>query len=264
MKKRRRRSDAEETTPEEIAVPPEWEPMARALAQADASVHAIRHARAELARPSSFEPLRMAERGGALAHVLARVLELHSIIDGGDRGLALTASLQPPLRPLGVCLGERAGAATRRAIEHAEEAVGGTSVEAAAEPAAKRSARVSAAPGEGVAGHTAATAPRRGTGGGGGTRSGPPTWHELSQPVGVDAGSSASSRRPAAGRGTHFRDAYMALLAHGAPDELDALRTEEPPMDEAALAMLVDALEHGAQTFAPTQQRLFEASFGTG
>ena len=35
-------------------------------------------------------------------------------------------------------------------------------------------------------------------------------------------------------------------------------------MDEAALATLIDALEHGAETFAPRQRRLIEASFSGG
>ena len=53
----------------------------------------------------------------------------------------------------------------------------------------------------------------------------------------------------------------MNLLAEGAPDELDALRREEPPMDEAALAQLVQALEGGAAAFSAVQRPLLSASF---
>lgn len=92
-----------------------------------------------------------------------------------------------------------------------------------------------------------------------GLRSGPPSARELA--VGTGIGMSASGG--GSQRGHHhdeaiasFRQAYMQLLAEGAADELDALRCEEPPMDEAALELLIDALEFGAETFPRTQHGL--------
>ena len=61
-----------------------------------------------------------------------------------------------------------------------------------------------------------------------------------------------------------FRVAYMSVLADGAADELDVLRSEEPAMDDAALESLIDSLEFGAQTFQPTQRDLFVWSFAGG
>ena len=60
---------------------------------------------------------------------------------------------------------------------------------------------------------------------------------------------------------TSFRDAYMALLADGAAEELDALRREEPAMDEAALRRLLDALESGCESFGAESRSLLLASY---
>ena len=87
---------------------------------------------------------------------------------------------------------------------------------------------------------------------------GPPRLRELEE----DSGSGAALHAPGAPSGaTSFRDSYMALLADGAPDELDALRREEPPMDEVALANLIETLEAGSETFSSVQRPLLQASF---
>jgi hypothetical protein len=92
---------------------------------------------------------------------------------------------------------------------------------------------------------------------------GPPTESELSDDIRGGAGDAgpAAQQRSSTQRAA-FRDAYMGLLADDAAAELDALRREEPPMDEAALKQLIDALEFGCDTFVGQHQwPLFRASF---
>ena len=176
----------------------------------------------------------------AILYALQRVLRLHNAVASAD-GQASSERLGPvdlaalsasgaALPSLRSTVYEQVAASTRHAHSCCESALGGRSK-------AARSTR--------------------------GLRSGPPLEHELE-----DADERIVSDSRSAGGGHEdtrsFRDAYMVMLADGAADELDTLRREEPPMDEAALATLVDALEHGAETFAPRQRRLTEASFSGG
>ena len=93
---------------------------------------------------------------------------------------------------------------------------------------------------------------------------GPPTMNELGELTALArVNSFASAVRTTTRRsgGKSFRDAYMALLADGAADELDALRCEQPPMTEAELRTLLDALESGCASFGGTERALLMATF---
>ena len=199
--------------------------------------------------------------GGSLARVLWRALELQRVVErasarGASEGSAdqngTRAQLQGSthLQPLSASLGDRVGSSSRCALEHAEEAIAaGSRVETT------------------VTAWTPSIVMRES---GmlrqwGSIGSGPPTMEELSKQLG-GMGPQEHGLGPPTGDGVAhsqrgFRDAYMAVLAGGAAEQLDALRREGPPMDDAALAMLVDALEYGAHSFTPEQRELFEASF---
>lgn len=223
--------------PIEQASAPEWAPLLSALSALGSSCERPPLAASEdLAEP-------FAQMGGAVLSVLQRVLELHRLVGDCDGGANVAAehlgpanlSLPPSgdalLPSLRVPVYERVAATTRHAHGCFEAAVGGGS-------SAGKRARGSSS-----------------------LCAGPPTAGEL-----ADDDDDDTLSRPFASLGPSderraFRDSYMALLADGAADELDALRREEPPMDEAALATLVDALEYGAETFAPRQRRLLGASF---
>ena len=208
---------------------PEWAPLLSALESLDSSCDA----QLPLLEVDSC-------RVSAILYALQRVLRLHNAVASAD-GQASSERLGPvdlaalsasgaALPSLRSTVYEQVAASTRHAHSCCESALGGRSKAA------------------------------RGTRG---LRSGPPLEHELE-----DADERIVSDSRSAGGGHEdtrsFRDAYMVMLADGAADELDTLRREEPPLDEAALATLVDALEHGAETFAPRQRRLTEASFSGG
>jgi len=208
---------------------PEWAPLLSALEDLGSSCDA----QLPLLEVDSC-------RGGAILYAIQRVLQLHNAVASAD-GQASSERLGPvdlsalsasgaALPSLRSTVYERVAASTRHAHSCCESALGGRSK-------AARSTR--------------------------GLRSGPPLEHELAD---ADERIGSGSRSPGGGHEDtrSFRDAYMVMLADGAADELDALRREEPPMDEAALATLIDALEHGAETFAPRQRRLIEASFSGG
>lgn len=97
---------------------------------------------------------------------------------------------------------------------------------------------------------------------GNGLRSGAPSRQELDDQDASEVEAAGEKKSSATDKSGHraFRNVYMDLLAAGAAEELDTLRREEPGMDDAALGTLVDALEFGAETFAPRQQRLLTAS----
>lgn len=225
--KKRRVSEAASEALDEWA--PEWAPLLSALEDLGSSCDA----QLPLLEVDSC-------RGGAILYALQRVLRLHNAVASAD-GQASSERLGPvdlsalsasgaALPSLRSTVYERVAASTRHAHSCCESALGGRSK-------AARSTR--------------------------GLRSGPPLEHELAD---ADERIGSGSRSPGGGHEDtrSFRDAYMVMLADGAADELDALRREEPPMDEAALATLIDALEHGAETFAPRQRRLIEASFSGG
>ena len=86
--------------------------------------------------------------------------------------------------------------------------------------------------------------------------SGPPTISELEGRHEESPGTGDRHEQAVA-----FRDAYMELLADSAPDELDSLRREEPPMDDDGLANLIEALEAGSESFSRDQRSLLAASF---
>ena len=81
--------------------------------------------------------------------------------------------------------------------------------------------------------------------------SGPPTISELEGRHEESPGTGDRHEQAVA-----FRDAYMELLADSAPDELDSLRREEPPMDDDGLANLIEALEAGSESFSRDQRSL--------
>ena len=161
----------------------------------------------------------------AIAKVLLHSLQLHHAMNAPHNSSAPTlASLLPTgaIRHPDVALYERVRRASNILCRGAEEQ---------------------------LASSAGAAAPRDGET----LRSGPPASIELAP--------SAATANAAVGGAHDFRDVYMNLLAEGAPDELDALRREEPPMDEAALAQLVQALEGGAAAFSAVQRPLLSASF---
>ena len=172
---------------------------------------------------------------GALVDLLLRALDVHRAMEAAsdsrvaapDECAAAASELLPraggPLRPPDALLYERVAAATTRAHGRATVALEASSSQSL-EVAADESA----------------------------TLEGPPTSRELE---------GGASRRAQAVRPTAFRDAYMELLADGAADELDSLRREEPPMDEAGLKNLVEALEAGSEAFSRAQRPLLAASF---
>ena len=172
----------------------------------------------------------------AVARVLLGALKLHGTMEqhstaGAAAPLQTLADLLPragqPLVAPEVVLHERISALTSRACR-----MSATALVTAASPSAMDEEH----PDEAVA-----------------VLSGPPRLREL------DATTTTPAAAPLGGRS--FRDVYMALLADGAADELDALRREEPPMDEAGLANLIEALEAGSETFSSVQRPLLAASF---
>ena len=247
-------------SPLDPALAPEWAPMLQALSSL-----------ATVAVPSAAAPT----MGGSLVRALWQALELQREVErasstsgtgstsaGADRDG--TSALPhggrtERLQPLQASLNGWVSAASRRALEYADEAVSSGSL--------ADGALAAWPPGTGQHGSGGASSSGGPRQCGSSMRSGPPTLEELSRRLGDarrdghDATASAAVSGGAAEAPRGFRDAYMALLAEGAAEQLDALRREGPAMDDAALALLVDALEYGAHSFTPEQRGLFEASF---
>jgi hypothetical protein len=183
---------------------PEWEPLLHSLSRlADCctstpSVGAGTDADAE----------RRTMQGCSLVRVIRRALELQHRIDGTQPGthadpLDWQRPLGEPPRRLSDAVERSVAQATRLATDRFMSAVENGHVAMAGD-----SARAALPDG---------------------LRGGPPTAHELLSDAGR-AGAWDALTDPRT-----FRDAYMEVLADGAADELNELRSEDPPMDQAAL-----------------------------
>ena len=255
MRSRQKRSldETADTSAAEILLPPLDNPAA--------SLETALAALGEL--PPNTE--HHAELGGIIIRVLQQSLELQRIVDAST--VATTAALtealgaadlhpppQTPLPPVHMLLFERVAAASRRACTRYAEAM---------------------AAAHGAAGISGASSDGADSLGDFAMRHGPPSAREIAAlaeeeeqqrrggKADVEADAAASSSAAAAAT-SGFRDAYMALLADGAPEELDALRTEEPAMDETALRALLDALESGCASFGAVPRQLLAPSFVGG
>jgi hypothetical protein len=229
-------------SPLEASLAPGWEQVIQSLCElTTCDVMSP----AQLARLSPDVMAAVVERyaalGGKLVRVLQRSFELHHLIHADDDEPApltpadlvlMAARCGSALRPIGASLDERVAAVNECAHRSSSDAL-----------ERRRHRRPDAAGGHGA------------------MHGGPPTAAEL---MGEERWEGGAAGEADPGSVQAFRDAYMALLADGAADELDSLRRDEPPMDEAALGMLVDALEAGASTFGTEQRRLVSASFVEG
>jgi hypothetical protein len=212
---------------EDVVWPQEWAPLGEAFTRAGCHLDQLD------ALGTNVQPL-----SGDIARILVSALSLHRALEAaGDGTSPPTRTAMELLPPRGaaalsapeVLLSEQVAAASSRACQRSSKIHSSSFLQPAAAP------------------EDAAVA-------------GPPTRRELlpsSAELHPEAAAGEARREHAAA----FRASYMELLADGAADELDALRREEPPMDEAGLANLVEALEAGSAAFSDAQRPLLSASF---
>lgn len=223
------------------ALPEEWEALVHSLS-ALASCPIL--APTQIAQLPEAESATLAEKyaemGGTLVRVLQRTLQLQRSFDG-DIGPEIApfgpADLVPShasgtIQPFRLPLYRRVVEATQHA--HSRLSALGSSSSTGREHALD------------------------------GLGSGAPTARELADSINLEPTAGSSHHAADAAEQRAFRSAYMELLADGAGDELDALRREEPAMDDAALGTLIDALEFGADSLGPLQMKLFSATFSRG